>query len=122
MDYDILKSQHRFLRSEEDNEKVEGVVARYESALYKDYVIADLSRHAGLVGLRWRTEKEVKEGKGKDFCGAKSCFSRAELSSVEALFSYVEQGESKSALGKALVLRFLAEFCSEMRFVCRVCS
>jgi protein FRA10AC1 len=32
--------------------------------LFKEYVLADMSRYEeGKVGLRWRTEKEVIEGK-----------------------------------------------------------
>ena len=38
---------------------------RYYDKLFKEYCLADLSRYReGLVALRWRTEKEVLEGKG----------------------------------------------------------
>lgn len=42
------------------------------SKLFKEYAIADLSRHKeGRVGLRWRTQKEVVSGRGQFVCGAK---------------------------------------------------
>ena len=42
------------------------------SKLYKEYAIADLSRHReGKVGLRWRTQKEVVSGRGQFICAAK---------------------------------------------------
>ena len=41
------------------------------SKLFKEYAIADLSRHKeGKVGLRWRTQKEVVAGRGQFSCGA----------------------------------------------------
>ena len=41
------------------------------SKLFKEYAIADLSRHKeGRVGLRWRTQ-EVVSGRGQFICGAK---------------------------------------------------
>lgn len=37
---------------------------RYVSKLFKEYALADLSRcKQGQVGLRWRVEREVIEGK-----------------------------------------------------------
>lgn len=42
------------------------------SKLFKEYAIADLSRHReGRVGLRWRTQREVVNGTGQFACGAK---------------------------------------------------
>jgi hypothetical protein len=44
---------------------------RYYAKLYREFCIADLSRHKeGRVGLRWRTQKEVVSGKGQFACGA----------------------------------------------------
>lgn len=37
---------------------------RYFDKLHKEYALCDLSRHKkGQVGLRWRVEREVIEGK-----------------------------------------------------------
>ena len=49
---------------------------RYESHLYREFVLADLTRYqSGQVGLRWRTREEVSCGKGFDTCGNKHCSS-----------------------------------------------
>ena len=56
------------------------MVQHYHSHLYKEYVLADLSRvrsgkggRGGPVGLRWRTAQEVKDGKGFRSCGNLAC-------------------------------------------------
>jgi protein FRA10AC1 len=58
----------------------ERMVQHYHSHLYKEYVLADLSRvltgkngRGGPVGLRWRTADEVKDGKGFQTCGNLAC-------------------------------------------------
>lgn len=52
----------------------ERMVAAYDEHLYKDYVLADLKYvDQRKLGLRWRTEKEVMEGKGSSSCGNKHC-------------------------------------------------
>jgi len=50
-------------------------VQHYHSHLYKEYVLADLSRvlEIGKVGMRWRTEDEVKSGRGFRSCGNLKC-------------------------------------------------
>jgi protein FRA10AC1 len=48
------------------------MVQHYHSHLYREYVLADLTR-PGQVGLRWRTQEEVKRGKGDVTCGNKQC-------------------------------------------------
>mmetsp|Transcript_31889 Transcript_31889/g.67044 ORF Transcript_31889/g.67044 Transcript_31889/m.67044 type:complete len:438 (+) Transcript_31889:154-1467(+) len=57
----------------------ERMVKHYHSHLYKEYVLADLSRvlDIGKVGLRWRTEKEVGNGRGFQCCGNLKCESGA---------------------------------------------
>ncbi len=58
-DLDVVRQEHRFLP--DADEPVDGVTAAYEKALF---VIADLSRcEERMVGLRWRTEDEVRAGK-----------------------------------------------------------
>ncbi|KAL7547114.1 hypothetical protein ACHAWF_010425 [Thalassiosira exigua] len=53
----------------------ERMVQHYHSHLYKEYVLADLSRvlDLGKVGLRWRTAKEVASGRGFRTCGNLQC-------------------------------------------------
>ena len=66
----------RFIRQPEDDaaatsiEKWEKELARaYYSRLFKEYCVADFSKYKeSKVGMRWRTEAEVKIGKGKLSC------------------------------------------------------
>ena len=53
----------------------ERMVKNYHAHLYKEYVLADLSRvvDIGKIGLRWRTEKEVADGRGFRSCGNLMC-------------------------------------------------
>lgn len=37
------------------------------------------------VGMRWRTEQEVVQGKGQFICGAKGCDERRALASFEVM-------------------------------------
>ena len=57
--------------------------------VFKEYCLADLSQYRdGRVGLRWRTEAEVKAGKGQFSCGNKRCASHEQLRSYEVNFAY----------------------------------
>lgn len=74
---------------------------RYYDKLYKEYAIVDLSRYESRnIGMRWRTEKEVVEGKGQFICGARSCGNIDELASYEIPFQYHEHDEDKLELVK----------------------
>lgn len=106
-DLETLKRKHEFVRDDEkDQEKISTewevrMARRYYDMLYKEFAIADLSRYKeGKVGLRWRTEIEVVQGKGQLICGNKSCNCTDELHSYEVPFSYVEHGNKKSELVK----------------------
>lgn len=60
------------------------MVKQYHSGLYKEYVLADLSRvtePGNRVGLRWRVEQEVISGKGFRSCGNLMCGKPATASS-----------------------------------------
>eukprot|EP01017_Pseudomicrothorax_dubius_P006307 TRINITY_DN11770_c0_g1_i4.p1 TRINITY_DN11770_c0_g1~~TRINITY_DN11770_c0_g1_i4.p1 ORF type:complete len:135 (-),score=31.71 TRINITY_DN11770_c0_g1_i4:96-440(-) len=94
-----------------DRRRVHGVYGRilaqkhYEK-LYKEFVITDLSRaHTGKIGMRWRTEDEVLNGKGETICCARKCKETKGLCSYELLFSYREDNQIKSALVKARCCR-----------------
>lgn len=74
-DADVLRDSFRFIRS--DAEDAAGdpwevrLARRYYAQLYREYAIADLSRHReSRLGLRWRTQREVVAGKGQFSCGA----------------------------------------------------
>ncbi|CAE7034204.1 Fra10ac1 [Symbiodinium natans] len=101
-DYDILRENHRFLRSDEADDKSweSRLARRYYDRLFKEYVICDLSGYRnGQVGFRWRTEAEVLHGRGQFSCGHKHCSSKDGLRSYEVDFKYVEEC-SKRALVK----------------------
>ncbi|EFN56799.1 hypothetical protein CHLNCDRAFT_22127 [Chlorella variabilis] len=106
-DYDLLLENFRFIRSEADDAGDSWEVRlakRYYSKLFKEYAIADLSRYReGRVGLRWRTQREVVNGRGQFVCGAQGCEERRGLASFEVPFAYQEAGERKQALVKLRV-------------------
>lgn len=52
------------------------------------------------VALRWRTEREVIDGRGQFSCGHKACTSRDALRSWEVNFAYTEHGGRHNALVK----------------------
>jgi protein FRA10AC1 len=86
------------------------MVKRYHDHLYKEFALADLSQGAGRIGLRWRTQQEVKDGRGEITCGNKHCSKSKDyvssattlqsLSTLEVPFSYQEHGERKKELVK----------------------
>ena len=110
-DLAALHSRHQFIRDDKEDAKQYSswevrMARRYYNLLYKEFAIADLSRFTeGKIGLRWRMEKEVVEGKGQFVCGATSCNSYEELHSYELPFQYVEDGMRKSELVKVRVCK-----------------
>ena len=50
--------------------------------------------------MRWRTEKEVIEGKGQFICGEKNCTKIDNMKSWEVNFAYIEDAQRKNALVK----------------------
>lgn len=102
-DLDIIRENHRFLWSEEDNAETWGqkIAKKYYDKLFKEYAISDLSRYKeNKIALRWRIEKEVIDGKGQFICGNKSCTQKDGLRTWEVNFAYVEEGEKKNSLVK----------------------
>ncbi|KAJ1616094.1 folate-sensitive fragile site protein Fra10Ac1-domain-containing protein [Pavlovales sp. CCMP2436] len=105
---DIAREHSRFVwRDDETGTGVglvweERVARNYYDRLFKEYAIADLSQSVqhGRLGLRWRTEAEVVDGKGHFSCGNRKCSEAVGLCSYEVLFSYSERGEKHSALVK----------------------
>ena len=73
-DYAELERHHRFLPPESSATWQDRMVQRYHQHLYKDYVLADFRRaEQQQLGLRWRTETEVRQGRGSKTCGNKHC-------------------------------------------------
>ncbi|KAL7638213.1 UNVERIFIED_CONTAM: hypothetical protein RMT77_011838 [Armadillidium vulgare] len=102
-DIDILRENHRFIW--EENAVIESwgkkIAKKYYDKLFKEYCICDLSRYkTGQVGMRWRTEAEVIDGKGQFTCGEKHCPEKENLRTWEMNFGYIEEGVKKNALVK----------------------
>ncbi|CAI5440883.1 unnamed protein product [Caenorhabditis angaria] len=114
-DLDVLKDNHKFIWDEEDLANSEKswetrMAKRYYDKLFKEYCIVDLSLYKNnKIAMRWRTEKEVKDGKGQFICGARKCEIQKHLKSWEVNFAYVENGVKKNTLVKVR----LCEGCSE---------
>ncbi|CAB5387946.1 unnamed protein product [Rhizophagus irregularis] len=89
-EFDILKENHKFLRTEDEEEEElsweQRVAKKYYDKLFKEYYC-----------LRWRIEKEVISGKGQFVCASTRCSSTNELKSWEVNFAYMEDGEKKNA-------------------------
>ncbi|KAG0072840.1 hypothetical protein BGZ89_002427 [Linnemannia elongata] len=109
---DILHENHRFLRSESDDQDLtweKRIAKKYYDKLFKEYALVELKYYKeGRVAMRWRNEKEVIRGKGQFTCGNLKCNESKGLESWEINFGYVEQGEKKNALVKVR----LCEKCS----------
>ena len=73
------------------------LAATYDAALTKDFALAAFSPD-GRLGLRWRTRREVINGKGQFICGALDCDAVNALSTFEVPFQYEEAGVSTAAL------------------------
>ena len=102
-DMDVLQENHRFLWAEEDQDETweKRMAKKYYDKLYKEYSISDLRYYKhGKIAMRWRTEKEVIDGKGQFICGEKSCKETECLRTWEVNFAYVEHKERKNALVK----------------------
>lgn len=104
-DLDIIKEHHKFLW--EDQEGVSNLTweqrlaKKYYEKLFKEYCLCDLSRYKeNKVAMRWRTESEVKLGKGQFVCGNKRCDEHETMRTWEVNFAYEEDGDKKNALVK----------------------
>ncbi|KAI3384543.1 hypothetical protein SNEBB_003610 [Seison nebaliae] len=74
---------------------------RYWNKLFKEYCICDLTQYkTNRIGMRWRTEKEVVNGKGQFICSNKKCQINNSLLSWEINFGYMEYHQKKNELVK----------------------
>jgi hypothetical protein len=114
-DLEVLKEYHQFIRDDEfdENNKDDWKVRlarRYYDQLYKEYALTDLSHYeAGIIGMRWRTEQEIMNGKGQDFCGAIGCSLVDDLRNFEVPFSYEEDAITKAELVKVCLCKKCAK-------------
>ncbi|KAL1690980.1 folate-sensitive fragile site protein Fra10Ac1-domain-containing protein [Schizophyllum commune] len=115
-EFEILKSAHKFLRPDEENDASKSwddqLARKYYDGLYKEYALCDLKHYkSGNFALRWRTENEVLSGAGEETCGNTRCSHHdspdngVKLTPVELPFVYAEEGQTKSALVKVVLCR-----------------
>ncbi|ORX87509.1 hypothetical protein BCR32DRAFT_215295, partial [Anaeromyces robustus] len=103
-EYDILKKEFKFIRTEKDNDNStweKRIAKKYYDKLYKEYCLANLKYYKeGKIALRWRIERELISGKGQFICGNVDCSESENLHSWEVNFAYREDNEKKNALVK----------------------
>lgn len=100
LDHAELQKYYMFVPSSQSTTWQERMVNHYHSHLYKEYVLADLTRAPSLLGLRWRTQQEVKSGRGHATCGNKHCPGGREPSSIEPqslVSSYYQSPQPESS-------------------------
>ncbi|GAB5363762.1 hypothetical protein AAMO2058_000910900 [Amorphochlora amoebiformis] len=95
-DFDLLKEAYRFLPEAgdyDDSTWEKRMAKKYYDKLFKEYCIGYLSKYKeGKIGMRWRTQKEVFQGKGQFICGNHKCNNSEDLKSYEVNFAYKESG------------------------------
>ena len=87
---------------------------RYYNRLFKEYALVDLTFYKlNKIGMRWRTEKEVIDGKGQFACGNIHCDNANihELCSYEVPFSY------KDLTGKKVTTLVKVRVCGACAYV-----
>ncbi|KAJ7158425.1 folate-sensitive fragile site protein Fra10Ac1-domain-containing protein [Mycena filopes] len=116
-EFEILKDSHKFLREEDDKGQQlswdEQLASKYYDSLFREYAVCDLKHYkSGNFSLRWRTEAEVLAGAGETTCGNTRCEHHdtrgrrpPPLTTLELPFAYIEHGEEKSALVKAVLCK-----------------
>jgi hypothetical protein len=108
-DHAELEQHYSFLPdNKKDSTWQDRMVQHYHSHLYKEYVLADLTR-PGQVGMRWRTEAEVQRGKGHLTCGNKHCPSYQnggdDQSTTETLRQYLASKEPTEEVEELKLLK-----------------
>jgi hypothetical protein len=116
-DWEALRSHFQFVLPDEEGQSSsltgarwqDRMVKHYHSHLYKEYVLADLSRvlEIGKVGLRWRTEDEVKSGRGFRSCGNLKCQSTCHNNLSTLSTEKKEAYDAAVRRSEVLVLLFL---------------
>jgi len=115
-DWEQLRAHFQFVLPTDDNNDdtnnnhkygsnwQERMVQNYHAHLYKEYVLADLSRvlNIGKIGLRWRTEKEVADGRGFRCCGNLMCNKGSSSSNNTATASNKDNAQDREAYASAV--------------------
>ena len=95
---DLLRKHHQFLRDEDSQTHEvpltweQRLAKKYYDKLFKEYCLCSLSKYKTFqIAMRWRTAKEVQDGKGQFICGSLDCQSKVDLRSYEVNFAYREK-------------------------------
>jgi protein FRA10AC1 len=105
-DFDVLRENYRFLGdlADDADEWEKQMTKKYYDKLFKEYCIADLTRYQeGKVGMRWRTQQEVFDGKGQFVCGNKHCRETRDLESYEVDYDFMK-GDGRERTAKGLTI------------------
>jgi len=106
-DADILRDNHRFIRSEAENDEStweKRMAKKYYDRLFKEYALVEFGKK-GKLGMRWRVEKEVIGGKGQFVCANTKCNENEKLMSYEVSFGYSEKDDSGTPIRKQTLVK-----------------
>ncbi|KYR02138.1 hypothetical protein DLAC_00938 [Tieghemostelium lacteum] len=119
---DILKEEYRFIRDDDENSDEntlssntiddwkKKISIQYYNRLYREFAIIDLSKYkTNEIGLRWRTESEVINGRGQFTCANRKCELLVNLKPYEVPFTYQEDNTEKTALVKVVLCQDCAK-------------
>ncbi|KAM0746389.1 hypothetical protein T439DRAFT_329835, partial [Meredithblackwellia eburnea MCA 4105] len=127
---DILKERRRFIHDTDVDPATlsweDQIAMKYYSTLFREFCVVNLKHYKhGAIALRWRTEDEVLQGIAHLTCASMRCefhlpppgldeepdpestepLVPTRLTEYETNFSYVEEGEKKSALVKVVLCK-----------------
>jgi len=130
-DYDELRAHYRFVLPDDDetiyNNNTttandnnrnkygstwqERMVKTYHKGLYKEYVLADLSKvlDIGKIGLRWKTETEVSNGRGFRCCGNLTCRGGLTMTNIITVGGVDANGGGANKCDAAIIMQQQAE-------------
>ncbi|THU99918.1 hypothetical protein K435DRAFT_837487 [Dendrothele bispora CBS 962.96] len=117
-EFELLKSSHKFLRDDDEDDHnltwEEKLASKYYSSLYREFAVCDLKHYkSGNFALRWRTESEVLSGAGESTCGNTRCkyheSRESESSSLSQSFrnpDWLSEDEREDSSGKSRSKKF----------------
>jgi protein FRA10AC1 len=121
MDLTKLRESYRFIEDADDATAGgsgdgwgAGLAAAYDRFLTKDFGLSAVAPD-GRLGIRWRTRREVINGKGQYTCGMLDCDAVVSLSTYEVPFAYSDAGRP-SVQAAALVRLRLCGLCALRAF------
>ena len=120
MDLTKLRESYRFVEDADATGSSQGdgwgrsLAETYDSSLTKDFGLSAVAPD-GRLGIRWRTRREVINGKGQYTCGMLDCDAVVSLSTFEVPFAYSDAGRP-SIQAAALVRLRLCGLCAMRAF------